>query len=300
MTNLWDRVHHIVYEAELFKIQDVGITLNHLSVALFSIVAAALISKITRLGLQRRVFRRLNIDAGLEYTLLRILHFLILAIGLYIGLASINIPMGALVGLFAVLGVGIGFGLQNVASNFVSGVILLLERPIRIHDRIEIDGLWGDVRKISLRTTVVQTPDNITIIVPNSKLLENNLTNYSYGEPSIRLRIPVGVAYGSDTEAVTATLEAAAREHADVLENPAPAVWFREFGDSSLNFELLAWIANPARKYWIISDLNRDIDRRFREEGIEIPFPQRDLHLRSAESALRLDPAGFSEKSRTE
>lgn len=152
--------------------------------------------------------------------------------------------------------------------------------------RIEIDGVWGDVQKISLRTTAVRTPDNITIIVPNSKLLENKLINYSYGDERIRLRIPVGVAYGSEVAAVIESLETAAREHPEVLDEPAPAVWFREFGDSSLNFELLAWIANPARKYWIISDLNRVIDQRFREQGIEIPFPQSDIHVRSFEATL--------------
>lgn len=284
--NIWHKLHEIFYEFELFKIQEVGITLNHLLVALISVLGAIFISRMVRKILKKRVFRRMNIDVGLEYTLLRILHFLILGIGIYVGLASINIPMGAVLGLFAVLGVGIGFGFQNVAANFISGVILLLERPIKISDRIEINGLWGDVQQISLRTTVVRTPDNIAIIVPNSNLLNNNLTNYSYGESSIRLRIPVGVAYGSDIPKVLEVLEAAGKSHKETMQDPAPAVWFKEFADSSLNFELLVWIKNPERKYWVTSDINKEIDARFRKENIVIPFPQHDLHICNPDTPL--------------
>lgn len=278
-----EQVRYYFTEYELFRIQDTGITISHIAVAVVALVVSVLLSKITRVLLRRRVFKRYEIDPGLEYALLRVTHYLILVIGVYIGLKTINIPLGALVGLLAVLGVGIGFGLQNISSNFISGLILLFERPIKIGDRIEVGDVWGDVKRIKLRTTVVTTPDNVSIIIPNSKLLDNNVVNFYYSNRDMQLHVPVGVAYGSDIDAVTRILEAAAAAEEHVLNDPAPHVWFREFGDSSLNFELLCWIPDAALKYEVLNRLNRLIDARFREENIEIPFPQHDLHLRSAE-----------------
>jgi potassium efflux system protein len=284
--NLWDNINYYFKEFVLFKIQDVGITISHLAVAVVAILLSLVASRIIRLTLHRQVLSKMHIDKGLEYALLRFTHYLILIIGVYIGLKTINIPLGAIVGLFAVIGVGIGFGLQNLASNFISGVIILLERPVKVGDRLEVNDVWGDVKLINLRTTVIETPDNIAIIVPNSKLLENEVINYSYGDPRIRLRIPVGIAYGSDCEKAAEVMIRAALENERILKDPKPKTWFREFGDSSLNFMLLCWIPNAAEKFDVISEVNHAIDRGFREQGIEIPFPQRDLHLRSAEGVV--------------
>jgi small-conductance mechanosensitive channel len=284
---LWDNVNYYFKDFVLFKIQDVGITISHLVVAAFAILLSLVASRFIRLALRKQVLDKMHIDKGLEYALLRFIHYIILIIGVYIGLKTINIPLGAIVGLFAVIGVGIGFGLQNLASNFISGVILLLERPVKVGDRLEVNDVWGDVKRINLRTTLIETPDNIAIIVPNSKLLENEVTNFSYGDPKIRLRIPVGIAYGSDCEKASEIMIQAAAENNRVLKNPAPKTWFREFGDSSLNFMLLCWIPNAVEKFDVISELNHAIDKGFRENGIEIPFPQRDLHLRSAEATVR-------------
>jgi len=280
---IWDKLSHYYSDLVLFKIQEVGITISHLVVAVLSILFSLIVSAVVRSLLRRRVFKRFQLDEGLEYALLKFVHYLILVIGVYMGLKSINLPLGALVGLFAVIGVGIGFGLQNLASNFTSGLILLLERPVKVGDRLELDDVWGDVIRINLRTTVIQTPDDIAIIVPNSKLLEENVTNYSFGNPRIRIHVPVGIAYGSDVDKATDIMIRAAKDHNLVMDAPAPKTWFREFGDSSLNFELLAWIPSAQRKFDVISDLNTAIDRGFREAGVEIPFPQRDLHLRSSD-----------------
>jgi small-conductance mechanosensitive channel len=284
---LWNNINYYFKDFVLFKIQDVGITISHLFVAVVAILLSLLASRLIRLALRKQVLDKMHIDKGLEYALLRFIHYIILIIGVYIGLKTINIPLGAIVGLFAVIGVGIGFGLQNLASNFISGVILLLERPVKVGDRLEVNDVWGDVKRINLRTTLIETPDKIAIIVPNSKLLENEVTNYSYGDPKIRLRIPVGIAYGSDCEKASEIMMRAAKENRRVLETPAPKTWFREFGDSSLNFMLLCWIPNAVEKFDVISELNHAIDKGFRENGIEIPFPQRDLHLRSAEATVR-------------
>lgn len=286
---LLTQFNHYFTEVTLFSIGDVGITLSHVAVSIASFLSAIIISKLVRISLKRRLFKRFHLDEGVEYAILRFTHYLILIVGIYIGLKTINLPLGAMVGVFAVIGVGIGFGLQNVVSNFISGIILLIERPLKVGDRIGVDDLWGDVIMISLRTTLIRTPDNVMIVVPNSKLLENNVINYSFRDKRIRLRIPVGVAYGSDVDRVKKALLSTAEETEEVLPAPTPAVWFREFGDSSLNFELLAWIGNPSRKHWVTSELNGRIDKAFRAAGIEIPFPQRDLHLRSSTHALKLE-----------
>lgn len=274
-------VQRLWSEVPLFTIQDARITLSTVVVAVLAVFLSVLASKWARHLLQQNFLPRFHLDRGLEYALLRFVHYCILVVGVYVGLVTMNIPLGALVGFFTLLGVGIGFGLQNLSSNFISGVILLFERPIKVGDRITVDDVWGDVQKINLRTTIVNTVDNVSIIIPNSKLLENNLINWSYGDERIRVRVPVGVAYGSDVDLVTELLTRAARENETVLEEPGPKVWFREFGDSSLNFELLCWLPESTIKPRIVNELNRAIDRLFREHEVEIPFPQRDLHIRS-------------------
>ena len=284
---LWESINYYYKDFVLFKIQDVGITISHMAVAVVVVLLSLVVSKIIRSVLRNQVLKKLNLDEGLEYTLLRFVHFLVLFVGIYIGLTTVNIPLGAILGLFAVIGVGIGFGLQNLTSNFISGIILLLERPVKIGDRLEICGVWGDVRQINLRTTLIETPDGISVIVPNSKLLENELINFSYGNPMLRLQVPVGIAYGSDCQKAAEILVQVALDNKRVLTEPKPKAWFREFGDSSLNFMLLFWIPNAAEKYDVISEINYAIDAGFRKNGIEIPFPQRDLHLRSTEGTIR-------------
>jgi small-conductance mechanosensitive channel len=285
---LWERINYYFKDFVLFKIQDVGITASHIVVAIVAVVLSLAVSAFVRSTLRSRVFKKLDIDQGLEYALLRFVHYTILVIGVYIGLKTVNIPLGAVIGLFAVIGVGIGFGLQNLAANFVSGVILLLERPVKVGDRLELAEVWGDVKRINLRTTIIETPDNIAIIVPNSKLLENEVINYSFGDPKIRLRIPVGIAYGSDVDKATRVMLDAALGNERILKTPPPKTWFREFGDSSLNFVLLCWIPDAVAKFDVISEVNHAIDKGFREAGVEIPFPQRDLHLRTVHDALRI------------
>lgn len=285
-SSLWEKLNYYYKDFVLFNIKDVGITLSHLMVGVAAVLISLVVSKLVRAAIRKHLFKKLDIDKGMEDALLRFTHYVILIIGIYIGLNTVNIPLGAIVGIFAVVGVGIGFGLQNLAANFISGIILQLERPVKVGDRLGFNGDWGDVKRINLRTTLVQTPDNVAVIVPNSKLLDNEVINYSFENPMIRLRVPIGVAYGSDCEAVTKLLLQIARENDRVLETPQPKVWFKEFGDSSLNFVLLCWIADVSDKNDILSELNYAIDKSFREHDIEIPFPQRDLHLRSAAATL--------------
>ena len=180
--------------------------------------------------------------------------------------------------------------LQNIASNFISGLVILAERPITIGDRVEVAGVVGQVQQIHARSTVIVTNDNIAMIVPNSKFIDSPVTNWTYGDPRVRFRVPIGVAYGSDVKKVSEALIAAGRSNAHVLEDPAPSVFLKQFGESSIDFELVVWSAEMShRPSRFKSDLNFAIEEKLREAGIEIPFPQRDLHIRSG--VLRTEQA---------
>ena len=229
-----------------------------------------------------------GLDRALQYTIAQIVGYLILIIGAAIALQNAGIDLSALAIFAGAVGVGLGFGLQDIARNFVSGIIILLERPIQIGDRVEIDKVAGQVREIRARSTTVLTNDNIAMIVPNAKFIEDTITNWSHGDPKVRFRIPIGVAYGSDVEKVRALLLAVARAHPQALADPAPVVFFSRFGESSLDFELGVWSAEMSdRPRRFRSDLNFAIERQLREAGIEIPFPQRDLHIRRAAPETR-------------
>ncbi|MEE9342236.1 MAG: mechanosensitive ion channel domain-containing protein, partial [Gammaproteobacteria bacterium] len=181
------------------------------------------------------------------------------------------------------LSVGIGFGLQNIVNNFVSGLILLFERPIKTGDWVVVGQTEGYVKRIRIRATQIQTFDRSDVIVPNSELISHQLTNWMYQNQHGRARIPVGVAYGSDTEKVKDLLLAVAADHSRVIKTsiaPEPNVLFLGFGDSALNFELRVFIYNISDRLSVVSELNFAIDKAFREQGIEIPFPQRDVHIR--------------------
>jgi small-conductance mechanosensitive channel len=224
-----------------------------------------------------------GLDRALQYTIAQIAGYLILFIGAAIALQNAGIDLSALAIFAGAVGVGLGFGLQDIARNFVSGIIILLERPIQIGDRVEVDKVAGQVREIRARSTTVLTNDNIAMIVPNAKFIESTITNWSHDDPKVRFRIPVGVAYGSNVEKVCSLLLEVAREHPQALADPAPVVFFSGFGESSLDFELGVWSEEMScRPRRFRSDLNFAIERKLREAGIEIPFPQRDVHIRTA------------------
>ena len=235
--------------------------------------------------LLQRMLRRMHIKEGAKEAICRILHYAIITLGAFIAVEQAGIDLTALAAVSAVLMVGIGFGLQNITNNFISGPILLFERPVQVGDYVEVSGVQGCVRSIRARSTMVETLDSVSIIVPNSNFIAQNVTNWSYQDAKVRIHISVGVSYSSDVDLVGETLLRVGKSHPEVLQNPEPRIQFLEFGDSSLNFDLLVWIDDPSRQYFVRSDLNFAIVNAFREEGITIPFPQRDLHLRSGFSA---------------
>lgn len=256
-----------------------------LSLLLLALVVfvAALVSRYIRRLLDKRVLPLMHIEAGLRYTLLRLVHYVVILLGVLYGLKiGFSVDLTSVAVILGFLSVGIGFGLQYIASDIVSGFILLFERPVRVGDRLKLkDGTEGRVENISLRSTIIVTNENMAVIVPNSKLVQNEFVNYSHHAQTVRLNIPVGVAYGSDLDQVSEALLEAARSVDDILTAPNPRVHFAEFGDSSLNLEIRVWINEPHKHPQIRSNINFAIERLFRERNIEIPFPRRDVYLRS-------------------
>ena len=228
-----------------------------------------------------RVLSRSRLDLGAQQAIGSITRYVVLLIGLLIILQTVGINLTTLNVVAGAVGIGIGFGLQNIASNFVSGLIILFERPIKIGDRIEVGGIEGQVISVGARSTTVVTNDNIAIIVPNSKVVTENVINWSYTDPTVRFKIPVSVGYGSDVRLVEKLLLEVAKESPDVLEDPEPGVRFLAFGSSGLNFELRAWSRSLVhRKGKLVSGLNFAIHDKFRQHQIEIPYPQLDLRIR--------------------
>lgn len=271
-----------------FRIGKFSVSVTSLVTGILIFLFALALSRALRSVIQRRIAKRAYIDPGIQFTIMRLSHYVIITLGvLYASKAAFGLDLTSLAVVFTALSVGIGFGLQYIAADIASGFILLFERPVRIGDRITIGEDEGDVQSINLRTTVVLTNDRIAIIIPNSKLVSQRLVNWSYGDPRARISIPVGVAYDSDVELVKQTLLDAAKGVENVLEEPAPSVFFQQFGDSSLDFRLLVWTSRPRIHALIKSDINFRIERLFRERGIEIPYPQREFRLRT--------PAGHSD-----
>ena len=271
-----------------FKIGEKNIHLLLLGEVVVLLVVGFLFTKQLIKFLKGRLAKT-RLDEGIQYTILRLIQYSIAGIVFYQAITMIGINLTGLAFFVGILSVGIGFGLQNIANNFVSGLILLFERPIKPGDMVSVGDTEGRVQEIQMRATTVLTRDNVTIIVPNSQLVAEEVINWSHKDPKVRLHIPVGVAYGSDIQLVTQLLLKVAKDHLQVMDEPSPNVWFVGFGDSSLNFELLAWINNPMLGKQIQSDLNYAIDAIFRQNNVTIPFPQRDLHLCSLPPAEELD-----------
>jgi len=265
----------------LVTINQTPITPASLIIFTFIILAAIFVTRLfTRLVFDR-ILKKFHLKDGVRYTLRRLTEYTLHLVGIIVAFQFVGIDLSGLAVIFGLLSVGIGFGLQNVTANFVAGLVLLFERPIRIGDRVTVGDVEGDVEEISMRATKVRTLNNISIIVPNSQFTSSNIVNWSYGDPRIRLDIDVGVSYGSNLDLVLKSLKEVALESPKVLKDPEPDVLLREFGESSWNMRLRLWIDNPERHHQVRSDINCAIVRKFRENGIEIPFPQRDLHVRS-------------------
>ncbi|WP_162139087.1 mechanosensitive ion channel family protein [Synechococcus sp. PCC 7336] len=224
---------------------------------------------------------RFGLDVGDRETIATLIKYALTLVGVLIVVPLIGIDFSSLALIAGAVGLGIGIGLQNLSNNFISGIVMLFERPVQVGDFVEVDGLLGTVERVSLRSTIIRTLDSINVIVPNSRFMESNVISWSYRDPRCRLHVPVGVAYGSDTQQVREILSEVANNHDKVLKSPAPQVLFRGFGDSSLNFDLLVWSLRPAEQFVLTSELYFELERELNRHSITIPFPQRDLHIRT-------------------
>ncbi len=276
-----------VFEYTLVKVGSVDINLIFLiKTGVFLAVLIVLSRALQSLVIQRAL-RRLHIAEAQKFALGRFVTYFFFLIGLFVGLQSLGVNLSSLVVVGGAIGVGVGLGLQNVVSNFVAGLILLVEQPIRIGDRVEVKDTLGDVIRIAPRSTWVRTNDNIVIVVPNSDFIGNAVINWTGNDPRVRVHVPLGVGYDSDPDEVRTLLLRAAAENKDVLPDPAPDVVFTDYGDNSLNFALRVWTTDQTHTPQILkSDLYFAIFRLFKEHGIELPFPQRDLHIRSSDISL--------------
>ena len=274
----------------LFEFGGANFSLAKLFLIVGLLIGLVIVSNYVTNLLRTKVLQATRINRGSQEVILTITKYGFIAFGVLIVLQSSGIDLTSIIAFGGVLSFGIVFGLQDIARNFASGLVLLFERSVQVGDFIEVGNHIGTVEIVRARSIVLKTLDRISIIVPNSQLLGNEVINWSYNNSASRLHLPIGVAYGCDMNRVKNILLKAADEHLEVLRNPKPQVVLTDFGDSSINFELLIWISDPTRQLPIKSDLYFSVEAMFREQQIEIPFPQTDLNLRTGDLPLSLPP----------
>ncbi len=258
------------------------LSLANLGLAVLTLYVGRWLSGFFRTFLEARFYPRSHWDESLRYTFSSILHYSILAVAVLTALGYLGVSFGDVAIVAGGLGIGIGFGLQNIVNNFISGLILLFERPIKVGDLLVIDGQWGLVKEIRVRSTIFQTFDRSVIIIPNSELISNKILNWTHYGPGInRLHLKVGVSYDSDPRQVTGILDEVCLANPRVVSDPPPQVFFEAYGDSSLDFNVWVFLHSPSDRIPATHELNSAIFEAFQAQGIEFPYPQMDLHIKS-------------------
>jgi len=257
------------------------VTVGNLVAFAVAVAVSVLVSRFVRFVLEEDILARVDLPRGVPQTVSMLVHYGVLTLGLLIGLAAAGIEVTQFAIVLGALGVGIGFGLQTVVNNFISGLILIFERPIKLGDIVEIGTVTGEVKNIGIRASTIRTYEGAEVVVPNGNLLSSEMTNWTLSDRQRRIEIPVGVAYGSDPARVQALLHEVVDGRSDVLRTPAPQVLFQGFGDSSLDFTVRFWTADFDRWFVLRSETAIAIHAALREAGVEIPFPQRDVHVRT-------------------
>jgi len=298
---LWARFE--LWLEDPWEVGALSVVPNDLIAFGLTLYGTLLVSRLLGFVLDEDVLPRLDLAQGLPSTLSMLVRYGVLAIGFFMATAAAGVELGKLSLLVGAFGVGIGFGLQNVVNNFVSGLILMFERPVKVGDTVEFESTLGEVTRIGLRASRIRTLQGAEVIVPNSSLTSNDVINWTLSDRRRRFEIEVGVAYGTDPERVIALLEKVSGDNERLLSHPKPQVWFSGFGDSSLDFQLLVWTDHFTDWRAVRSELRVAINRAIVDAGIQIPFPQRDLHLRSVDEGLlgrvRGAGAGAGPESRT-
>jgi len=261
-----------------WKIGATEVALQDLATFFLVLFVALLVSRLLRFVMTEEIFPRIRMPRGVPGALELLSRYGVLLVGFLYALAAAGVELSRLTLLFGALGVGVGFGLQNIVNNFVSGLILVFEHPVQVGDSIEVGAIIGEVRNIGFRASIVRTLDGADVIIPNSELVGSRVVNWSLSQRQRRIQISVGIAFGTDPGRVIDILVDIARKHRDVLSVPAPVAVFDRFGDSALNFTLLCW-TRIDDFFRVRSELTVAVNNAFKDAGIEIPFPQRDLHV---------------------
>jgi len=263
-----------------------GLTLSHLLYLIVLLILLIAFTGVIKRWAVKHILPRTRLDVGVRETIAAVFSYTVIGIGSFIILDTAGIDLNVFIALAGAMGLGLSMGLQSVTNNFVSGLVILIERPIKVGDRVEVGSVAGNVTSISWRSTTILTNDNIAVIVPNSEFISAKVTNRTYNDRDVRIRIPVSVSYGADPRLVNDVLLKLAVEHPGVLRHPAPDVLFQDFGESSLNFVLRVWTRDYTdRPDNLQSDLNNSIFQAFKANSIEIPYPQRDIHIKAMLSA---------------
>ncbi len=280
-----------LFRTPILKVGSADLTIGTILYLIVFVVLLLYLTGKLKAWIEERLLAQSRMDIGVRQATGSIVRYILVTIGFMIILETAGIDLSALTVLVGAVGIGVGFGLQNITNNFVSGLIILFERPIKVGDRVDVGNITGNVVNISPRATTIVTNDNIAIIVPNSEFISSRVINWSYTNRDVRLNFPVGVSYKSDPEIVRKLLLEVAASHPGVLKERNADVLLEEFGDSSLNFILRVWTRDYATTPGVLrSDLNYAISKKFKEHGIEIPFPQRDIHIRSDALELKAPP----------
>ncbi|MAS38674.1 MAG: mechanosensitive ion channel family protein [Cytophagales bacterium] len=271
-----------IFNRTLFKIGDSEVSIGTIVIFFASFYLLVVVSKNVRLLLLNKILARSKLKKSFRESIANGVRITMMLIGTIIIIQAVGIDLSALSLLAGALGVGIGFGFQKVTDNLISGLTILVEEPIKVGDRVEVGEVSGDIVNISLRATTIVTNDNISIIVPNSEFISSQVINWSHNNRIVRFRLPVGVSYEEDPEIIKKLLLEVADENPNVQKEPKPKVFFEKFGDSSLDFKLGIWTSSHTDKpEFIRSEINYAIFQKFRENNIKIPFPQRDVHIKS-------------------
>jgi small-conductance mechanosensitive channel len=266
----------------LFEIGKTEFTISSISYLILMFALLFFLSNRIKRWILNRIDKTSRLNKGSFRSIAKIVHYVSVIIGSAIILQTSGFDLGAFTMIAGAVGIGLGFGLQTIVNNFFSGIIILFERPIKVGDRIEVGNVEGDVRDISIRATTVVTNDNIAIIVPNSEFISSTVVNWSFTDNNVRFKFKVGTSYNSDPHLVREILLEVAKAHKGILQNPPPTVRFDSFGDSSLDFVLIAWTQDYCHRPGALrSEINFAIWDAFKEHNIEIPFPQRDVHIKS-------------------
>ena len=273
-----------VYTIDGNKIRLLSI-LTSIAIIIVSYLIAYIFSHLIR----REFKKNKTFDKTFIKTVTRFIKYIILIIGFFIAFQVLGVNLSSLTFLAGVIGLGIGFGMQNIISNFISGIIILFEKPIKEGEYVEVTGYDGIVSDIRARSTTITTRDNISIIVPNSNFITSNVINWSHRDPKIRLHIPLGIEEtASKLDIAKKVLLEIAEENPEVLKKPEPSVWFVNIGASSFNLELIVWISSPIRRHFIISDINFEIAKKFAQYDIDLTYPWTNLAFKN-ELKIRTD-----------